>query len=83
MIVVLLFIMAKALAPNYGAALAFRFVCAVFAASPMVVAGGTIGDIWTPMQLPFGLPFVTFAAYAGPILGPVVGAYTPGPTGSP
>ena len=77
MIVVLLFIMAKALAPNYGAALAFRFICAVFAASPMTVAGGTIGDIWTPMQLPFGLPLVTFAAYAGPILGPVVGAYTP------
>lgn len=78
MIVVLLFIMAKALAPNYGAALAFRFLCALFAASPMTVAGGTIGDIWTPMQLPFGLPLVTFAAYAGPILGPVVSAYTPG-----
>ena len=77
MIVVLLFMMAKALAPNYGAALAFRFICAVFAASPMTVAGGTIGDVWTPMQLPFGLPMVTFASYAGPILGPVVGAYTP------
>ncbi|KAL8701427.1 MAG: hypothetical protein Q9201_004911 [Fulgogasparrea decipioides] len=77
MMVVLLFIMAKALAPNYGAALAFRFICAVFAASPMTVAGGTIGDIWTPMQLPFGLPLVTFAAYAGPRMGPVIGAYTP------
>lgn len=77
MIVVLLFIMAKALAPNYGAALTFRFLCALFAASPMTVAGGTIGDIWTPMELPFGLPLVTFAAYAGPILGPVVSAYTP------
>ncbi|ERF68060.1 hypothetical protein EPUS_08496 [Endocarpon pusillum Z07020] len=77
MVVVLLFIMAKALAPNYGAALAFRFLCALFAASPMTVAGGTIGDIWTPMQLPFGLPVVTFAAYAGPILGPVISAYTP------
>lgn len=77
MVVVLLFIMGKALAPNYGAALAFRFLCALFAASPMTVAGGTIGDIWTPMQIPFGLPLVTFAAYAGPILGPVVSAYTP------
>ena len=77
MVVVLLSIMAKALAPNYGAALAFRFLCALFAASPMTVAGGTIGDIWTPMQLPFGLPLVTFAAYAGPILGPVISAYTP------
>ncbi|PLB53462.1 MFS general substrate transporter [Aspergillus steynii IBT 23096] len=77
MIVVMLFIMAKALAPNYGAALAFRFLCALFAATPMTVAGGTIGDIWTPMQIPFGLPLVTICAYAGPILGPVIGAYTP------
>ncbi|KAI4781217.1 synaptic vesicle transporter [Aureobasidium sp. EXF-3400] len=77
MILVMLFIMAKALAPNYGAALAFRFLCALFAATPMTVAGGTIGDVWTPMQIPFGLPFATFCAYAGPILGPVIGAYTP------
>ena len=77
MIVVLLFIMGKALAPNYGAALAFRFLCAIFAASPMTVAGGTIGDIWTPMQIPFGLALVTFASYSGPILGPVIAAYTP------
>ncbi|GAB7352406.1 hypothetical protein MBLNU459_g2833t2 [Dothideomycetes sp. NU459] len=77
MVAALLFIMAKALAPNYGAALVFRFITAVFAAAPMTVSGGTIGDIWTPMQIPFGLPFVTFCAYAGPILGPVIGAYTP------
>ncbi|KAI4090600.1 MAG: hypothetical protein LQ344_004647 [Seirophora lacunosa] len=77
MIFVLIFIMAKALAPNYGAALTFRFICAVFAASPMTVAGGTVGDIWTPMQIPFGLALVTFASYSGPILGPVVAAYAP------
>ena len=77
MIVVMLFVMAKALAPNYGAAIAFRFICALFAASPMTVTGGTIGDIWNPNQLPFGLPFFTLTAYSGPILGPVIGAYTP------
>lgn len=77
MVLVMIFIMAKALAPNYGAALVFRFICALFAATPMTVAGGTIGDVWTPMQIPFGLPFATICAYAGPILGPVIGAYTP------
>jgi MFS family permease len=74
---VILFIVAKALAPNYGSALAFRFLGALFAATPMTVAGGTVGDIWQPLQIPFGLPSVTIAAYAGPILGPVIGAYTP------
>ena len=77
LVLAMLFIMAKALAPNYGAAIAFRFLCALFAAAPMTVAGGTIGDVWQPHQIPFGLPFATFCAYSGPIIGPVVGAYTP------
>ena len=77
LVLAMLFIMAKALAPNYGAAIAFRFLCALFAAAPMTVAGGTIGDIWQPHEIPFGLPFATFCAYSGPILGPVVGAYIP------
>ena len=77
LVLAMLFIMAKALAPNYGAAIAFRFLCALFAAAPMTVAGGTIGDVWQPHQIPFGLPFATFCAYSGPIMGPVVGAYTP------
>ena len=77
LVLAMLFTMAKALAPNYGAAIAFRFLCALFAAAPMTVAGGTIGDVWQPHQIPFGLPFATFCAYSGPILGPVVGAYTP------
>ena len=77
LILAMLFIMAKALAPNYGAAITFRFLYALFAAAPMTVAGGTIGDVWQPHQIPFGLPFATFYAYSGPIIGPVVGAYTP------
>jgi MFS family permease len=77
LVLVIVFTLGKALAPNYGAALAFRFICALFAAAPMTVAGGTVGDIWQPLQIPFGLPMLTMAAYMGPILGPVIGAYTP------
>lgn len=77
LVLVIVFTLAKALAPNYGAALAFRYICALFAAAPMTVAGGTVGDIWQPLQIPFGLPLLTLAAYMGPILGPVIGAYTP------
>ncbi|KAJ5887398.1 Major facilitator superfamily domain general substrate transporter [Penicillium taxi] len=77
LIIVILFIMAKALAPNYGAALAFRFIGALFDAAPMTVSGGTVGDVWHPREIPFGLPLITIAAYSGPILGPVIGSYTP------
>ncbi|KAB8249535.1 major facilitator superfamily domain-containing protein [Aspergillus flavus] len=45
MVVVMLFIMAKALAPSYGVALAFRFFGALFAATPMT---GDI-SIWSPI----------------------------------
>lgn len=68
---------AEALAPKYDAAVAFRFLCALFAAAPMTVAGSTIGDVWQPHQTPFGLPFATFCAYSSPSIGPVVGTYKP------
>ncbi|OQE26105.1 hypothetical protein PENFLA_c007G10093 [Penicillium flavigenum] len=77
LVLAIVFTLGKALALNYGADLAFRFICALFAAAPMTVAGGTVGDIWQPLQIPFGLPMLTMAAYMGPILGPVIGAYTP------
>lgn len=40
LVLALLFIIAKALAPNYGTAIAFRCLCALFAAAPMTVGGG-------------------------------------------
>ena len=51
LVLAMLFIMAKALAPSYGAAIAFRFLCALFAAAPMTVAGGTIGAMLRPLVL--------------------------------
>ncbi|XRM42658.1 hypothetical protein ABZX51_005867 [Aspergillus tubingensis] len=76
----MLFVMGKALAPNYGAAIVFRFLTGFFGAAPMTVAGGTVGDLWNPLELTFSLPFVTLASYSGPILGPIIGAYIPGST---
>ncbi|OJI83251.1 hypothetical protein ASPTUDRAFT_191704 [Aspergillus tubingensis CBS 134.48] len=78
--VFMLFVMGKALAPNYGAAIVFRFLTGFFGAAPMTVAGGTVGDLWNPLELTFSLPFVTLASYSGPILGPIIGAYIPGST---
>ncbi|OJZ91262.1 hypothetical protein ASPFODRAFT_41665 [Aspergillus luchuensis CBS 106.47] len=75
--VFMLFVMGKALAPNYGAAIVFRFLTGFFGAAPMTVAGGTVGDLWSPLELTFSLPFVTLASYSGPILGPIIGAYIP------
>ncbi|KAI0007211.1 MFS general substrate transporter [Xylariaceae sp. FL0662B] len=77
-ILFMIFTMAKALAPNFGAALAFRFLASFFGSPPLTCTGGSIADIWNPLHMTFGLPFYTMVAYAGPIAGPIIGAYLPG-----
>ncbi|PGH02438.1 hypothetical protein AJ80_08858 [Polytolypa hystricis UAMH7299] len=77
LLVFMIFLMAKALAPNYGAAIVFRFLTGFFGAAPLTVGGGTVGDIWGPLEITYSLPFVTMTSYAGPIFGPIIGAYLP------
>jgi MFS family permease len=73
--VYMIFVMAAALSPNIGAQLAFRFIGGCFAATPLVCAGGTISDIWTPMERVYTFPIFAVAAFAGPLLGPVIGGF--------
>lgn len=76
-VVFMLFIMAKALAPDFGSALFFRFMTGFFGSTPMTAAGGSIADIWSPLEMVFSMPFLGMTSYAGPILGPIIGAYLP------
>lgn len=71
----MIFIMAKALAPNFGAALAFRFLTGLFGSTPLTCAGGSIADLWSPLEATFSLPFLTIVSYVGPMLGPLISAY--------
>lgn len=71
----MIFVMASALSPNIGAQLAFRFIGGCFAATPLVCAGGTISDIWSPMERVYTFPIFACAAFAGPLLGPVIGGF--------
>ncbi|KAK8093366.1 Major facilitator superfamily domain- general substrate transporter [Apiospora hydei] len=75
--VFLLFVIAKALAPDYGGAVTFRFLTGFFGSTPMTAAGGSMADVWGPLQMVYAVPFATMTSYAGPLLGPVVGAYLP------
>ena len=55
----MIFIMASALAPNIGAQLAFRFIAGLFGSTPLTCAGGSISDLWTPLER--GIIFPMFA----------------------
>lgn len=71
----MVFIMAKALAPNFGAALVFRFLTGLFGSTPLTCAGGSIADLWSPLEATFSLPFLTIVSYVGPMVGPVISDY--------
>lgn len=71
----MIFIMASALAPNIGAQLAFRFIAGCFAATPLVCSGGSLSDLWNPMERIYAFPVFATAAFMGPVFGPVVGGF--------
>ena len=65
----MIFIMASGLAPNIGAQLAFRFLAGLFGSTPLTCAGGSISDLWDPMERVYAFPVFANAAFMGPIFG--------------
>ncbi|SMR50729.1 unnamed protein product [Zymoseptoria tritici ST99CH_1E4] len=74
MIPFMIFVMASALAPNIGAQLAFRFLAGLFGSTPLTCAGGSVSDLWSPIERVFAFPVFANAAFSGPLLGPIIGA---------
>lgn len=62
-------ILGAALAPNFGAQLVFRFLAGFSASAPLTVAGGTVGDMWDPVEKTFALPLYAIPAFGGPVFG--------------
>lgn len=71
----MIWIMAAALAPNIGAQLAFRFLAGFFGSTPLTCAGGSISDLWGPMERVYAFPVFANASFMGPLFGPVVGGF--------
>jgi hypothetical protein len=62
-------ILGAALAPNLGAQLVFRFLAGFSASTPLTVAGGSVGDLWSPVEKTFAFPLFALPAFGGPIFG--------------
>lgn len=71
----MIWIMAAALAPNFGAQLVFRFFAGLFGSTPLTCAGGSISDLWSPMERVYAFPVFANAAFLGPVFGPLVGGF--------
>lgn len=75
MAVFMLWIMASGLAPNFGAQIAFRFLAGCSASTPLVCSGGSVSDMWNSVEKTWAFPMYAIAAFGGPMLGAVMGAY--------
>ncbi|KAJ5975333.1 MFS general substrate transporter [Penicillium waksmanii] len=75
LVIFMIFVMASALAPNYGAELIFRFLSGAFGSPPLTCAGGTIADLWNPLEKTLAFPFYAIFSFSGPILAPVISSY--------
>lgn len=75
LIVYMIWIMASGLAPNFGAQITFRFFAGCSASTPLVCSGGSVSDMWNSMEKTWAFPLYAIAAFGGPMLGAVMGAY--------
>lgn len=71
----MLFIMGAGLAPNLGTQLVCRFFAGLFGSTPLVCAGGSLSDLWTPMERVYAFPIFACSAFVGPVCGPVPGGW--------
>ncbi|KAK9464208.1 major facilitator superfamily domain-containing protein [Lipomyces oligophaga] len=70
-----LFVMASALAPNFGAQVVLRFIAGFFGSTPLVCSGGSIADLWNQMEKTYAFPLYSITCFGGPIVGPVITSF--------
>lgn len=63
-----IFVMASALSPNIGAQIAFRFFVGIFGCAPLTCAGGTISDLWNPVEKIWSFTALGILAFGGPMI---------------
>lgn len=69
----MLFLVGAGASPNIGSQLVCRFFAGIFGATPLVCAGGSLSDIWTPQERVFAFPLFACSSFLGPLLAPLVG----------
>ncbi|KAM0462007.1 hypothetical protein ACHAPV_002493 [Trichoderma viride] len=71
----MLFLMGAGLSKSLGAQLVCRFFAGFFGESPLSTVGGSIGDMWDPLNRLIAFPIFATAGLMGPITGPIIGGW--------
>ncbi|KAK3713376.1 hypothetical protein LTR37_008568 [Vermiconidia calcicola] len=64
-----------AVATDLQSVMIFRFLQGFFGSSPAAITGGALADFWDARERGFAMPFFAGTLFAGPIFGPVAGAF--------
>ncbi|KAJ5957359.1 hypothetical protein N7501_011638 [Penicillium viridicatum] len=75
LLILMIFTMASGLAPNLGAQLAFRFLAGLFGCTPMTTFGGSMSDIFDPIERTYAFPICCTLSFLGPFIAPMVGSF--------
>ncbi|KAH8810829.1 major facilitator superfamily domain-containing protein [Xylogone sp. PMI_703] len=65
--------MGAGLAQNIGTQIVMRFLAGVFGSPPLVCAGGTVSDLWTPFEQIYVFPVYATGGFLGLAIGPAIG----------
>lgn len=71
----MIFIMASALSPNVGAQVTFRLIAGFFGSTPLTCAGGSLSDIWNPVERGLAVPLFAIIIFCGSVIGPIGGGW--------
>ncbi|GAB7348639.1 hypothetical protein MBLNU459_g7011t1 [Dothideomycetes sp. NU459] len=76
--VFLCFTLGSALAPNFGAQLAFRFLSGVLSSPTLSLYGGSLADLFTDSERGLAWPIFALSPLLSPVLSPVAGGWAEG-----
>lgn len=65
----------QAVVDSFGGLLAIRFFLGFFGSPALANGGATVGDMFDPIYIPYGLSWWVFSAWAGPAFGPLLGGF--------
>ncbi|UKZ94925.1 uncharacterized protein TrAFT101_009778 [Trichoderma asperellum] len=71
----MLFLMGAGLSRSLGGQLVCRFFAGFFGESPLSTVGGSISDMWDPMNRLIAFPIFATAGLMGPVAGPIIGGW--------
>jgi MFS family permease len=73
--VMMAFTLGTALAPNYGAQIAFRFLSGVASSPSLSIYGGTLADLFDDKVRRAVWPVFSISPLLGPVLAPIAGGW--------